>query len=227
MTFLDAVNRLLRASGILRGDDDALANFASTQHNAAMNIAIVALQSELSDLLADRLIPYEKAAASIATVAGTRVYSLVQDFVRFFGQMPFLYNATDNVQMFEYRGGVDALRHAVLDYATQSGTPYYWYYEDTTSKKIGLFPVPDEAETWTYDYERDVSLSAATDTLPFHSTREGEAFADMALARFKRMLTRGPLEGLRNDPDRMEARARLANMIRHTAPNNRYGARYW
>lgn len=224
MTFLDAVNRVLRASGILRGDDDALANFASTQHNAAMNIAIVALQSELSDLLADRLIPYEKAAASITTVAGTRTYALADDFVRFFGQMPFLYDG--NVQIFEYRGGVDALRHAVLDYATHSGTPAYWYYENTTSKQIGLFPVPQSAVTWAYDYERDITLSSATDTLPFHSTREGEAFADMALPRFKRMLTRGPLEGLRNDPDRMEARARLANMIRHTAPNTRYGARY-
>lgn len=227
MTLLDAVNRLLRASGILRGDDDALSNFSSTQHNAAMNIAIVALQSELSDLLADRLIPYEKTSSSIATVSGTRVYSLAADFVRFFGQMPFLYNAADNVQIFEYRGGVDALRHAVLDYATQSGSPYYWYYEDTTTKQIGLFPVPDSVETLTYDYERDLSMSAATDTLPFHSTREGEAFADMALPRFKRMLTRAPTEGLRNDPDRMEARARLSNMIRHTAPNARYGARYF
>lgn len=226
MTFLDAVNRLLRASGIMRGDDDELDNFSSTQHNAAMNLAIVAVQSELADLVADRLIPYEKTEASITTTSGTRTYTLESDFVRFFGQRPFLYNAADNIQMFEYPGGVDALRHAILDYKTQSGQPYYWYYEDTTTKKIGLFPVPDAAETWTYDYEKDLRVSASTDTLPFHSTTEGEAFADFVLPRFKRLLTRAPLDGLRNDSDRMEARARLANLLRHTEPSKRYGARY-
>lgn len=226
MTFLDAVNRLLRASGILRGDDDALTNFASTQHNAAMNLAIVAVQSELADLVSDRLIPYEKTSDTLAILNGTRVYSLAQDFVRFFGQKPFLYNAADNIQVFEYPGGVDALRHAILDYKTQTGYPQWWYYEDTTSKKIGIYPVPDEDGSWEYDYEKDIRVSASTDALPFHSSTEGEAFADLALQRFKTLLTRQPLDGLRDSKDRLEAKARLANLMRHTAPPNRYGARY-
>ena len=224
MTFIDAVNRLLRASGIIRGDDDELTTFSSLQHNSAMNLAIVAIQSELSDLIADRLIPYEKASSSIATVAGTRTYSLAADFVRFYGQKPFLYNSTDNVQIFEYP--VDRLRHTIYDYKTQSGDPQYWYYEDTTSKQVSLYPVPDEVQTWEYDYEKDLSLSTSTDTLPFHSTTEGQAFADLALQRFKMLLTRQPLDALRDNKDRMEARARLANLIRHTTPSNRYGSRY-
>ena len=224
MTFIDAVNRLLRASGIIRGDDDALTTFSSLQHNSAMNLAIVAIQSELSDLIADRLIPYEKASSSIATVAGTRTYSLAADFVRFYGQKPFLYNSTDNVQIFEYP--VDRLRHTIYDYKTQSGDPQHWYYEDTTSKQVSLYPVPDAVQTWEYDYEKDLSLSASTDTLPFHSTTEGQAFADLALQRFKMLLTRQPLDALRDNKDRMEARARLANLIRHTTPSNRYGSRY-
>lgn len=224
MTFIDAVNRLLRASGIIRGDDDALTTFSSTQHNAAMNLAIVAIQSELADLVADRLIPYEKASSSIATVAGTRSYALAAGFVRLYGQKPFLYDTTRNIQIFEFP--VDKLRHAIYDYKTQSGDPQYWYYEDTTSKQLSFYPVPDAARTWEYDYEKDIAVSASTDTLPFHSTTEGQAFADLALQRFKSLLTRQPLEALRDSKDRMEARARLANLIRHTAPSNRYGSRY-
>lgn len=224
MTFIDAVNRLLRASGILRGDDDELTTFSSVQHNSAMNIAIVAIQSELSDLIADRLIPYEKASSSITTVSGTRVYDLASEFVRFYGQRPFLYDSARNVQIFEYPE--DRLRHTIFDYKTQSGDPEYWYYENTTSKKVALYPVPDQARTWDYDYEKDIALSASTDTLPFHSTAEGNAFADLAMQRFKVLLTRQPLDALRESKDRMEARARLANLIRHTNPSNRYGSRY-
>lgn len=226
MTFIDGVNRLLRASGILRGDDDDLTTFSDLQHNAAMNLAIVAIQSELSDLIADRLIPYEKASSSITTVSGTRAYSLAANFVRFYGQNPFLYDATNNVVICEYPGGVDRLRHNIYNYKTQSGTPSNWYFEDTTSKQVALYPVPDKAVQWDYDYEKDITLSASTDVLPFHSDTEGRAFIDMTLSRYKMLLTRAPLSGLSKDPDRAEARSRLLNLMRPTDARRYYGSRY-
>lgn len=226
MNFLDGVNRLLRSSGILRGDDDDLTTFSDLQHNAALNLAIVAIQSELADLVADRMIPYEKTADSITTVSGTRTYTLAADFVRFYGQSPFLYDATNNSIICEYPGGVDRLRRTILDYKTQSSRPAYWYWEDSTSKKIGLYPVPNEAVQWDYDYEKDLVLSASTDSLPFYSDTEGRAFIDMTLTRFKMMLTRAPMSGLTNDPDRASARARLANLLRPTEPRKYYGSRY-
>lgn len=224
MTFLGGVNRLLRASGILRGDDDEMANFSSLQHNAAMNLAIIAIQSELADLVADRLIPYEKTSASIVTVSGTRTYALESDFVRFYGQIPFLYCSADNVQIFER--DVDTLRHEVYDYKTQSGDPIFWYWEASTTKQIGLYPVPDEAKTYDYDYEKDVTVTASTDVLPFHTETESRAFIDLTMMRFKLMLTRQPVDALRGSADRMEARARLLNLMRPTDANMRYGSRY-
>lgn len=226
MTFLDAVNRTLRSAGILRGDDDTIATFSDIQHNATMNLAIIAIQSELADLFSDRLIPYEKTSASITTVSGTRTYTLAQDFVRFFGQHPFFYNATDNVAIPEIWGGVDVLRHHILDYKTQSGTPSGWYWEDTTSKTIGLYPVPDSAESLDYDYEKDISVSASTDSLPFHTDTEAQAFIDMVVPRFKLLLTRQDTGELASNASHMHAKARLANLLRPTNPNQRYGATY-
>lgn len=226
MTFLQAVNRVLRSSAILRGDDDEVSTFSDVQHNAALNLAIVAIQSELADLVSDRLVSYEKASGTLATVNGTRVYAVESDFVRFYGQNPFLYNGTDNIAMYEYNGGVDALRHDILDYKTQSGDPYYWYWEDTTTKKIGLFPVPNSAETWVYDYEKDVSVTASSDTLPFHNEMEAQAFCDMATPHFKLLLTRQDTGALAQNASYTMAKARLSNLLRPTDPNMRYGTRY-
>lgn len=226
MTFLDAVNRCLRGAGILRGDDDPVTTFSDVQHNATLNLAIMAIQAELTDLVSDSLIPYEKTSATLASVAGTRVYALESDFVRFFGKHPFLYNSADNVALYEHRGGIDALRHAILNYQTQSGSPSCWYWEDTTSKKIGLFPVPDEAESYSYDYEKDVAVSNSTDTLPFHSESEAQAFVDMTIPRFKLLLTRQDTGALDNNKAHANAKTRLVHLMMPTNPVGRYGSSY-
>lgn len=226
MTFIGAVNRVLRAAGIMRGDDDEIGTFSDLQHNATMNIAIVAVQSELADLVSDRLIPYEKASSTIATVNGTRTYALASDFMRFFGSNPFFYNATDNVATYEHRGGVDALRHQILDYQTQTGTPSVWYWEDASTKKVAFFPVPNQAQTLSYDYEKDVSVSAATDTLPFHNEAEAQAFVDMVVPLFKLMMTRQDTGQLAKNASHNNAKARLANLLRPTNPCTRYGSTY-
>lgn len=226
MIFLDAVNRTLRSAGILRGDDDLITTFSDVQHNATMNLAILAVQSELADLVSDRLIPYEKTSSTIATINGTRTYALASDFVRFFGSHPFFYNSADNVAIYELRGGVDELRHEVLDYQTQTGTPSGWYWEDATTKKVGFYPVPTEAETLSYDYEKDVSVSAASDTLPFHTEIEAQAFVDMVVPLFKLLLTRQDTAALANNASHNNAKARLANLVRPTNPSTRYGSRY-
>lgn len=226
MTFLDAVNRVLRSAGILRGDDDLISTFADVQHNATMNLAILAIQSELTDLISDRLIPYEKTSSTIATVNGTRTYELASDFARFFGGAPFFYNSADNVAIYELRGGVDNLRHEILDYQTQTGTPSAWYWESSTTKKIGFYPVPSQADTLSYDYEKDVSVSAASDTLPFHTETEGQAFVDMVVPLFKLLLTRQDTAGLANNASHNNAKARLANLLRPTNPSTRYGSSY-
>lgn len=61
MNFLSAVNRVLRTNNIIRGDDDAITTFSDTQHNATLNLALIAIQDELTETVADRLISYEKA----------------------------------------------------------------------------------------------------------------------------------------------------------------------
>lgn len=187
MTFLEAVVRILRTNGHIRGDTDAPTLFSDTVHNSTMQIAQIAIQDELTNLAADRTLPYEKASTSIGLLTGTRLYSLPGDFISFFGA-PHLYDATDNRQIFEFPGGLEALQLTDFKYATTSGTPNWWYFEPAQTKKIGFYQVPNSTyngRSLSYDYETSILVSNASDTMPLHNAEENNSFCAMAGRRFK------------------------------------------
>ena len=103
-TFLDAVNRILRTNGIIRGDDDEVTTFNDVQHNATLNLAKIAVQDELVEFVSDRLVPLEQTTGTMDVSSGVRTYTLASDFVQFYGH-PLFYDATNNRQLYEYPGG--------------------------------------------------------------------------------------------------------------------------
>src|SRR3989304_5888788 len=105
MDFITGVNRLLRINGVIRGDDDAITTFSDTQHSADIQLAQIAITDEIAELVSDRLISYEKATATISLVTSTRTYALETNFIRFFGPHPSFYDSTDNVRIYELKGG--------------------------------------------------------------------------------------------------------------------------
>lgn len=187
MTFLQAVVRIMRLNNHIRGDTDAPASFSDTTHNATMQTAQIAVQDELTSLVADRLIPYERASTSIGLLNGTRTYTLPADFIGFYG-IPHFYDATDNRQIFEFEGGLPALQLTDYKYATTSGTPNYWYFEPGQTKKVGFYQVPNSTyngRSLSYDYETSVLVTSASDAMPFQNTEEANTFCIMAGRRFK------------------------------------------
>jgi hypothetical protein len=165
-------------------------------------------------LISDKLLPYERQTTGTVgpTVAGTRSYALPSGFVRFFGT-PCLYDSTNNLQLFEKKGGEDALKLMDPNYKTVQGNPVVWYFEPTTTKKISFYPVPDSAKSYSIDYEGDVSVTSASDTLPFHNEIEAQAFCRMATRRFLCLYEEKDLATLTADPERMSAKAVLADLI--------------
>lgn len=228
-TFLDGLNRLLRINSVIKGNDDKVVAFTDTDHASDIELGQIAIQDELNDLISDHFIGYEDAQTSFTSVASTTTYALATDFIRFIGKNPFLYDSTNNVQIFEYPGGKDALRHDVPNYATQTGDPYWWYFEPDTTKKISVYPTPDSSnagKVYTYDYEKDVSISAATETIPFANTITYQSFISMAARRFFFMLAQKPLGELNKDSTYSNAKSRLVNLMRHKNPRNRYGRKH-
>lgn len=226
MNFLSAVTRVMRINGVIRGDTDAPTTFSDLQHGATIQIAQIAIQDELNELVADTVIPYEhKGTGSITTAAGTRSYSLASDFVRFYGK-PSLYDSTSNNRIYEIAGGEAVLMNADFQYKTTQTNPIGFYFDQTTTKKIALYPVPSEVKTYTYDYEYDVSVTNSTDTIPFHSEAEAQAFCRMAARRFKYLFEQADMNGLSQDAERTSAKATLINLIKGTAAPKQYAAVY-
>ena len=229
MTFIECVTRILRLNAILRGDTDAPSTFSDTNHNASMQLAIVAVQDELTALTAERLIPYEKTSGTIALSTGTRAYALATDFRNFYGY-PHFYDSTNNRLITEWPGGQESLQVSDFQYLTRTGTPTWWYWEPTTSKKVGFYNVPDA--TWngvslTYHYEASVMVSSASDTMPFHNNEENYAFAGMASRRFKFMWeetekAQDIQQILENDLSYKTAKTTLIRLMRGTNLNTAY-----
>lgn len=228
-TFLDAVNRVLRIEGIIRGDDDDIVAFTETQHASAISLAMIAVQDELSEIVSERLIPYEKATSTISLIAGTRTYSLISGFIRFFGERPSFYDSTDNVRIYEWAGGEDRLRDQDYQYKTTQGAPSWWYWSDTTSKEVAFYSVPSSAyngRSLSYDYEKSVMVSNSSDTMPFHNNEEFYAFSGMAARRFNFMRTQQPQGLLTEDATYNNAKSRLYAFLRPSNPSKHYGFGY-
>lgn len=234
MTLLEAINRILRKNAIIRGDTDTVSTLSDTQHNASLNLAVVAIQDELVKLIAERLIPSErKTTGTITFATDTRTYALAADFTRFYG-IPHFYRAADNEHIYEFPGGLEMLQVTYYDYATQSGSPVHFYWEPDSTKKVGFFQVPtssENGEVWTYEYEGSVMIDAVSDTLPFHNDEESYAFVEMCSRRFKfafedvknEMDIVGVLE---KDRTYQVAYATLLKLIKGQNPARSYGAVY-
>ena len=223
MNLLEAVTRILRQNAILRGDTDAPASFSDTNHNASMQLAIMAIQDEVAYLVADKLIPYEKTSNTITLSSSTRTYSLDSTFVNFYG-FPHFYDSTDNRFIPEYPGGQEQLQINDFKYLTGEGAPNWWYWEPTTTKKVGFYQVPDSTfngRSLTYHFEAEIVLDDVSDTLPFHNTTESNTFCQTAGRRFKFMYedteNKSDIQAiLDNDVSYRTARATLLRLIRGT-----------
>lgn len=228
-TFVDGVNRLLRINQIIKGDDDNIADFTDTQHAASISLAQIAIQDELSEIVSERLIPYEKASATISLVTSTRTYALETNFVRFYGSHPSFYDSTDNVRIYEYKGGEDALRDHDYQHKTTEGAPSFWYWHNTTTKQVAFYSVPNStynSRSLQYDYEKSVMVSAYSDTLPFINNEEYFAFIQAAARRFNFMRMEKPQGLLSEDATYNNAKARLYAFLRETNPGKYYGYGY-
>lgn len=236
-TFVDAVNRILRIEGILRGDDDTISDFTSTQHAASIEFAKIAVQDEIAWVTQceDINVPYERTSGTVTTTASTASYSLASDFLRLTSEkrMWKVTNSTvDNTFISEV--DEDHLRTNInAEYETLTGTPIYFYFKSGTSNQIGMYPVPDTTgDIYKYWYDKSTNVTTSTDTMPFITTEQFNAFCNSSARVFKFIRLsqdeRNALfpNGLDRDPVLESKRATLLRQLKRSKSKNRYGRHY-
>ena len=230
-SFVQAVNRVLRLSGIIRGDTDGVVSFADLQHGATLNLAMIAIQAVLTDLTAFYDLPIERSSGAITLSGGTntRTYTLATDFVQFWNNTAYFYDSIQNYEIPEWKGGERHLASEIYDYRTQIGYPNFFYYVEGATKQVGFYQVPDSSvngRILTYDYEKDVIPVVETDNMPFIRDIEAFKFCELAAIKFNSLFSQQPrMPGIsiENDPIYIAARASLLTLIAPTKPSRRYG----
>lgn len=234
-TFVDAVNDVLIEDGIIAGDDDDITSFSSTQHVASIRFAKRAIQQELAAIVSDEMIAYEQ-TSDVITVS-SRLVTLASDFIRFQDQQPWLYETDSGGTekgnwITEYPGGEEKLRRVDIRYRINQGKPTYWYWPGGTSKQLAFYNVPDGTYYYRYFYEKDVSVTDESDTVPFVTATEVRTFVEAAARRFKYLRSSPQLReslfpgGLAKDEVILEARNKLLQLLRHKPARTAYGRRF-
>lgn len=231
-TFVDAVNRILRIAGVIRGDTDPITSFSDLQHGATMNLAQIAIQDTFTDLMAFYDFPSERASSTITLINGTRTYALASDFVQFWESNAFFFDNTDKNQIREYKGGERQIAQEIITYKTDTGAPTLWYYVEGLTKQIGVYQIPNstyDQRVWTYEYEKDIVPVNAMDAMPFIRDIEANTFCQMAAVRFQSLMSANPKElsaPVEQHPQYINSRSTLLSLINPSKPNKYYGAIY-
>lgn len=234
MTFLEAINRILRVTTVMQWDDDDITSFSQNQHAATISLARQAVQHVVNDLTSDEFLFPEDAQGHLTMVDGTRTYSLASDFVRLQGKEPWFHGlegaaGTDANSQFlaYYPGGEDILKKQVPKYTSQTGTPQWYYF--TGDREIGIYPIPGteaNGNVYRYDYQKDVMPESESDSLPVYSDAQGYSFVDAAARVFTFLWTTQPVDGLDNDSIYKKGKGALMALNRKRKSNNKYGYRY-
>lgn len=167
-TLLNGVNEVLKRAGVIQGESAALASLTDSGRQGFIDVAIQAW-NETVELLYETSsmpMPQELAENTITLVASDRDYALQTDLVQF--RFPLL-DETNGRTIEEYPGGYVALVNDQWRPGNYTGIPYFGAIRPTDGQ-LYLDRIPQSTEAglvYKYRYDKDVSLSAASDTFPF------------------------------------------------------------
>ena len=168
-TLLVAVNDILEDAGIVHGASGAITSFTDSSRQTFIDRAIRALNRALEEIYSrsDRHLPQQTGTGTLTLVTDDRDYALASDLVVL--RWP-LRNETSGHYIYQFPGdepywGLIKSQRIPADY---TGQPNYGAIR-TSDGQLYLDRIPtanENGDAYEYQYEKDVSLSATTDTFP-------------------------------------------------------------
>lgn len=178
-TYLEGVNELLKQVGVLAGSLGEITSFTDLRIQHDIDVARRAWNNLLLDIYSvpEIPLPSELTSSSFSLTSGTRVYALASNIALL--RWPLI-DETNNNYLYEYPGGYLQLREDQGRPGDFTGLPNYAaIYEGGTDIYLDREPTSDEeGNSYTYWYDKTLSLTNVSDTFPFKDA----AFDAMVLA---------------------------------------------
>ena len=166
-TLLNGVQDVLEDVGVL-DSGSALASLSDSGRQVYIDVAIRKWNEGIEELysLISQPLPKELASSTVTLVASDRDYALASDLVQL--HWP-LHDQTNGQFIHEYIDGYLALLRQQPKPADYTGLPQFGVIRPTDGQVyFDKLPTSTEAgRVYTYQYDKDVSLSVAADTVPF------------------------------------------------------------
>lgn len=168
-TLLNAVNEMFRRSSLVAGDASLLTTLTDSSRQVDIDVAVQVVNEGIDALYAicEISLPSGQGESTVTLAAGTRAYSLASDLTRL--RWPLI-DKTNTQFIFEYPDGYNGL--LLFDpEQDDTGLPYYAAIRPTDGK-LHMDRAPTATESgsiYTYQYDKDTVLSAASDAVPFNN----------------------------------------------------------
>lgn len=167
-TLLNSVNEVFKRMSVIAGDASALTTLTDSARQHPIDVAVQVINEGIDELYSaiSRPIPKEQAESTITLVTSTRSYSLASDLIQL--RFPMI-DKTNNQYLVEFPGGYNRL---LLQDPEQNdtGLPQCGAISPVNGN-LHLDRAPTSAENgrvYTYQYDKNLALSAAADTVPFN-----------------------------------------------------------
>lgn len=166
-TLLNGVNEVLKRVGVLSGVTGELSTLTDSAKQNYIDVAVQVLNELVEELYEDANVsfPDEQAEATITLATGTRSYALASDLVQL--KWPLI-DKTNNQYIWQFSGTYDDMLTFDPE-QDDTGLPL-WGRISPVNGELHLDRAPtseDNGNVYTYQYDKDLSLSLAADTFPF------------------------------------------------------------
>jgi len=166
-TLLNGVNDVLRRVNILAGDTGVLTSLTDSARQPYIDTATQLWNEAIANVFSESgmPVPNQLGEGTITLATNTRNYALASDVVRL--HFPLI-DKTNNQVIKEFAAGYLAMLEADPE-QDDAGLPMYGAIRPSDGQ-LFLDRAPTATENgrvYTYQYDKDASLSAATDAMPF------------------------------------------------------------
>jgi len=166
-TLLNSVNEILKRVGLIAGDSGLLTGLTDSARQVAIDVAVQVVNEGIDDLYAASNVakPNGQGESTITLATADRSYALVSGLVRL--RWPMV-DKTNTQFMLQYPGGYNAMLLADPE-QDDTGLPHYAAI-NPVSGELHLDRAPTSVENgkvYTYQYDKDLVLTLAADTVPF------------------------------------------------------------